>query len=434
MLGLFGRKPESKRRVSLLSLIQGVRAQYSAREPRTFAREAYKRNAIAYRCMQLLAEGVGSIPIKVHVSGQEAPNHPLQKLLNRPSPFMSRRLFTEQAVLYRFIAGGNWTEANVGDSGNERSAPLELKNWLPYYFTALGGSDAHVLGWKYEHNDVKAFWEVNQVTGQSNINYWSEFAPGDTDKNAAFGMSPVSPTGDSVDQHNAAGEWNASAMQNGGMPCGGLSSDDSLDDESFKRLQEQIDAWHTGPENARRPLLLEGGLKWQQFAINPTDMDWIEGKKLSAHEICAGFGVPVVVVLPDGQTFANYEQGRKAMWQDRIIPLAQKYAESMQDFLAYRYPQGDRITLQLDLSKVASVQESQVAMMERLNGLTFLTDNEKRERSGLDLIDDPEANTLRVSAGTLPMGFDAGFGQAEESLKRLGMSDPEIKRMLYGTE
>ena len=65
-----------------------------------------------------------------------------------------------------------------------------------------------------------------------------------------------------------------------------------MTDDQFQRLQEQLYEKYTGATNANKPLLLEGGLEWQEMSINPKDMDFIELKNSASREIALAFGVP----------------------------------------------------------------------------------------------------------------------------------------------
>jgi phage portal protein BeeE len=54
---------------------------WSARDPAVFEREGYARNAIAYRCVRMIAEAAASAPFKVGPA-----DHPLARVLARPNP------------------------------------------------------------------------------------------------------------------------------------------------------------------------------------------------------------------------------------------------------------------------------------------------------------------------------------------------------------
>ena len=66
-----------------------------------------------------------------------------------------------------------------------------------------------------------------------------------------------------------------------------------------------------GRGNAGRPMLLEGGLKWQAMSLSPADMDFVGMKAAAAREIALAFGVPPMLLgLPGDATYANYKRGQ----------------------------------------------------------------------------------------------------------------------------
>src|SRR3546814_14280984 len=58
-----------------------------------------------------------------------------------------------------------------------------------------------------------------------------------------------------------------------------------LSAEQVDRLREELAESFAGGANAGRPLLLEGGLKWQALSLSPADMDFLELKHSAAREI-----------------------------------------------------------------------------------------------------------------------------------------------------
>ena len=80
-----------------------------------------------------------------------------------------------------------------------------------------------------------------------------------------------------------------------------------------------------GTANAGRPLLLEGGLKWQAMSLTPADMDFAGMKAAAAREIALAFGVPPMLLgLPGDSTYANYREANRALWRLTVLPLADK--------------------------------------------------------------------------------------------------------------
>ena len=71
-----------------------------------------------------------------------------------------------------------------------------------------------------------------------------------------------------------------------------------------------MEAGFAGAANAGRPMLLEGGLKWQAMSLSPADMDFVGLKAAAAREIALAFGVPPMLLgLPGDVSYANYTRG-----------------------------------------------------------------------------------------------------------------------------
>jgi phage portal protein BeeE len=58
-------------------------------------------------------------------------------------------------------------------------------------------------------------------------------------------------------------------------------------------LKEELEQNFSGPVNAGRPLLLEGGLDWRALSLSPAEMDFVNTKAAAAREIALAFGLPL---------------------------------------------------------------------------------------------------------------------------------------------
>src|SRR3546814_16020866 len=95
-----------------------------------------------------------------------------------------------------------------------------------------------------------------------------------------------------------------------------------LSAEQVDRLREELAESFAGGANAGRPLLLEGGLKWQALSLSPAEMDFLALKDSSAREIAMAFGVPPMLLgLPGAATYANYREANRALWRLTGLPL-----------------------------------------------------------------------------------------------------------------
>ena len=141
-----------------------------------------------------------------------------------------------------------------------------------------------------------------------------------------------------------------------------------------------MEAQFSGAENAGRPLLLEGGLKWQAMSLTPADMDYIALKAGAAREIALAFGVPPLLLgLPSDVTYANYREANRALWRQTVLPMADRILRGLSEALASWWP---GLVLDVDLDRIGALASEREKLWRQLSAAKFLTDAEKREMLG----------------------------------------------------
>lgn len=83
---------------------------------------------------------------------------------------------------------------------------------------------------------------------------------------------------------------------NGARPSGVLTFQNFLTPEQRQVAEERMANKFLAAENTGRPMILEGGTKWEQISISPEDAQMLESRKFSVEEICRWFGVPPFMV------------------------------------------------------------------------------------------------------------------------------------------
>lgn len=430
-MGILGRLFSTKNTVSVGRFLTGGFARWMDRDIKIFADEGYRRNVIAFRCVEIISKSFGSVGLKVQINGEDAPDHPLKLLLENPNPVTAGAEFFDAVCSYNRLAGNSYMEAIRDGTGK----PKELYLWSPYEMQ-ITPSDSDAVPWAASYTwatgSYKKTWPIDPRTGQSDMAQWKTFNPLD----AEFGMSPMEPAAYSVDQHNAAGEWNQALLQNSASPDGMLTTDGNLSDAQYENLRKEIEKNMSGPRNARRPFIGEGGLKWTQLSMNPKDMDWLAGRKASAIDIAAAYGVPVQLLGIEGsQTFANFEQARLSLWEDTVLPLLDQAIDLLNNWLVPMYEEKG-LAIIYDMNSIEALEFKRTKAMESVNNLGYLTINEKRTMAGFERVDDPAADEITMPAGQLPLGFDvenmdgnAAKEAAVKQLKSMGISE-DIARLM----
>ncbi|TCK31285.1 HK97 family phage portal protein [Ancylobacter aquaticus] len=153
----FGRAapPEAKasRTSALVALLGGHRAQWTPRDYGALAREGYQRNAIAYRCVRLIAQGVGELRPVLTQEGREDAAHPLLDLLAQPNARLSGPGLMEALASHLLLSGNGYVEAvSVGEQVRElhvlrpdRKQFDRLKEELEANFSGSGNAGRPLL-------------------------------------------------------------------------------------------------------------------------------------------------------------------------------------------------------------------------------------------------------------------------------------------------
>jgi HK97 family phage portal protein len=184
--------------------------------------------------------------------------------------------------------------------------------------------------------------------------------------------------------HNRAARWNKSLLDNAARPSGALSYEPAdgsvLSAEQFARLKEELAKEFSGSGNAGRPMLLEGGLKWQALSLTPADMDFVALKEGAARDIALAFGVPPVLVgLPGDATYANAREAGRALYRQTILPMANRILRGLSEML------GDwlgPVSLSVDTDQISELAEDRAKLWAQVEAASFLSDAEKRDMLG----------------------------------------------------
>ncbi|MBL4836998.1 MAG: phage portal protein [Kordiimonadaceae bacterium] len=414
----FGKKTEEVKASKAKPIYNKVGPGSAATTPRRYdkiAREGYQQNVIAYRAINLVAKAVASIPLQVYKGDKLLETHDLISLLKKPNPRLKGENFLYNFVGYYMIAGNAYALA-IGPTNK----PKELWLLRPDTMSVVEGADGLPAGFEQQVPGRKQRFDVE------NVLHWKTFNP----LSDWYGMAPLEAAALSVDIHNEGSRWNLALIQNGGTPSGVLYQEDSesmLTESQYKALKDQIDNQYTGASNAGRPLLLEGGLKWQSMGMAPSDMDWHNGKNMAAREIAMAFGVPPQMLgIPDAQTYSNYSEARQSLWEDSIIPLAQDIVTELTNWLGPKF--GENLEIRLDLDEIPALEGKRARKFERVQGADFLTLDEKRKAAGKEPLPNGQGKQIYMPANMLPLDF--GIGDNEGN----GASAKAAGRDAYGDE
>lgn len=111
-----------------------------------------------------------------------------------------------------------------------------------------------------------------------------------------IGMSPISYVAEAIKLGLSYERFGVEFYKNGAHSSGAFSVPGELKEEAYNRLKKSLAENYTGLRNTGKPLLLEGGLTYQPFTINPVDAQLIENKRFQIEDICRIYRVPLHLV------------------------------------------------------------------------------------------------------------------------------------------
>lgn len=372
-----------------------------------YATEGYMQNAVAYACIAKRAQAFGSIEynlVSYDNDGErkEIEKSPLIDLLDRPNPTQSWSTFMEALDSHRLIHGNAYVMRILG-AGNR---PVELWLLRPDRVTMHHDSRGYVSKYEYRAGSGSAFYPVDAVTGDCDILHLKMFHPLDDFQ----GLSPMAPSARNIDIVNEAMVWNKALLENGARPSGafvlktegGANNSGTLSDEQFTRLREQLKNNVAGSKNAGETMLLEGGLDWKEMSLSPKDMDFQENFWASARMIATVYGVPPQLINIKGEsTYSNYAEAKISFWTDTMIPSIKIVLGQLSAWLTPAF--GANLFIEIDEDDIPALEDKRAAKYERVEGISFLTINEKRKMCGHDPIEG--GDDLLVDSGKVPIGI-----------------------------
>lgn len=329
-------------------------------------RHAYLENPVAQRAVRLVAEGVAGAPL----AGDA-------RLLALVGATSAGQALLETLAAQLLLHGNGYVQVMKDAAGQ----PVELFALRPERVSVVPDTAGWPAAYHYKVGDKTLAIALEDDAGWPNLIHLKSYHPADDH----YGAGCLAAADQAVAIHNAASAWNRALLENAARPSGALVYDGGdtapLTADQFERLRDELETAFAGAANAGRPLLLEGGLKWQSLALSPADMDFAELKAAAARDVALAFGVPPMLLgLPGDNTYANYREANRALWRLTLLPLAGKILAGLAEGLAAWFP---KAALAVDLDRVSALAEDRERLWTQVSTASFLSDDEKRAMLGL---------------------------------------------------
>jgi HK97 family phage portal protein len=254
-----------------------------------------------WQAVSLIAGDVGSLPLifykKLANGGKERYTaHPLYSLLHdAPNPEMTSMVWRETQQAHAMTWGNAYSEIERDGAGR----PIALWPLLPSQVTPFrerGFLRYRVASFEGQPDVILDARDMLHVPGLG--------------FDGICGYGVVRQARQSLGLLAASERFGATFFGNGTTFGGALKHPKVLGDRATKNLRESINGYHQGPDKAHRFLILEEGMDYVKFGVDPNDAQFLETRQFQIAEVARWFNLPVSKLreMENSSVRANIEQ------------------------------------------------------------------------------------------------------------------------------
>jgi HK97 family phage portal protein len=358
------------------------------RNVKTYMREGYLNDTL-YKCVNYAQINGAAIPPVLYTDksqvgksdGKRIEKHALLDKLDRPNNEWSGVFLRKSIIGHYLLTGNSFQYINrIAKSG----PPDEIWTLPPDKVEPIPEQTRGITGYNYTE------WaaEKNPIPPEliGHLRTWNPEDP-------FFGMSPVQVAAIIIDQQTDARKWNLSLLQNFGKLPGAWVTDALLSPNDRSKLEARVNEKFAGFRNAGKMPVLDGALKWQPSAVNPSELDWIESLKFNGGSIANIYNMPPPLIGDtSATTYDNMEQAEVISYTEFIFPTLDDLYSLWNMWLVPMYPDlansgaylyYDKESIEVIQKIIQAQKDAQAdrAMKMWAGGLGTL--NEMREKCGL---------------------------------------------------
>jgi len=308
----------------------------SSFEPKDFY-ELYSRVLWAYLGINTVAQAAAQVPLVLYLSTPRGKVqvlcHPLLELLKRPNSHDTQFKLFWRTYSFILLAGNAFWKL---DKPNE---PTSVEVIRPDRVVIQKLEDG-TLRYKIRRSDDAVNPDYEEVPDEQMLHF-STFNP----NSPLVGIGNMSPSSDLLIIDLYLLKYDKTYYENAERPTKVITMPEGmyLDEQTFKRLKQELANLHRGVGKFHGTAVLEGGMDIKELK-NPShaDTDFVRHKKLIREEILAAFGCwPLIAILKDSSNRALLAQAYRMFYDLTVMPLAESVRQELNRDLLPRYKYGD---------------------------------------------------------------------------------------------
>ena len=360
--------------------------------------EGYRANALVYACIRLKATATAEAPLVVYDTRQSPPvpvaaTAPLVQLLQQPNPYMTQYEMVELIVTQLELCGVSFWWKQRGRTGQV----VALWPLRPDRVVVVRDPQAIIAGYRYLVDGEAFDLPPQDVLA---FNYPDPASP---DGGITGGLGTLQALARDVDIDNEAGLFASSVLQNYATPGLVLRVKTPLTRDEAEQLKRAFRERY-GALQRGEPIVLAGDdVELQPVSYSLNDLAFPDLRALGEARICAGFGVPAILVGAkvglDRSTFSNVAEAREYFAETTLAVIWRRLSDQFTVDLAREFD--PTYVVRFDTSGLPAfqrLQEQRAARYLQAFQLGAITRNELRAVLGLPPLDPSVGEQLSVPA------------------------------------
>jgi HK97 family phage portal protein len=237
-------------------------------------------------------------------------DHPLNYLLEKPSPYLDQFSLLELLTKYLDFTGNAYLHIEYKDG-----VPNELQIMNPALTQVVPGERKLIKGYIYGKNAPQ--WDP--VSNKNII----AISPKDVVRfhvpsliSAYYGASVIEQHIGAISRNDLYDIYENSALKNNARPDFVVKYTKKLDPKTMKDLVLQWNGLYKGEENTNKVAVMDSEFDIEKLSFSPKDMEFLDGRRVTLKQIASAFGVPYALLDQENILKAGLDQ---------ILPLYQKY-------------------------------------------------------------------------------------------------------------
>ena len=363
-----------------------------------------------YRCVEVITNGVASLPVKLYKVDKDGYRYELHNdlsyiLSKKPSGKINAFTFYKLIVKDILMSGNAYALIMRDGQGNVTG--------LQYVQAGLVSPVDKIDHIEYQVTGLKNF--VRQEDILHFMNY--------TD-NGVFGVSVLTYARRTLGIADAGDKSAENFFKSGGCSSGFLKFDGP---STGKQREEIVSAWNQatgGPNNGPNGIaVLPCNVDYTQLSIDPADAQLLESREFSVIEICRFFGVsPWHCFDLTKASYNNSEMSELEFLNDTLRPLLTKIEMELETKL---FKKGENYDIKFDVNELLRTdKKSQAEYLTKMFNLGVLSPNDIRKELDMEPVEGGDIHVAQINLTSIK-NLETINATADNRLKEEGLQDTE---------